>query len=479
MQLFGKKAKPLEEVFGSLLGGGRNKKISPTDTVGHSSTAIYGGYVVENEKDPSLSDIERYRTFSLILANCPIAAAGIRYFLNVAAAASWSFTAAEHPRGEELAELAEEMLTKDPQTTWARVVRRAAMYRFYGFSIQEWTAKRRVDGFLTFSDISPRAQVTIERWDVDVYGSVIGIVQRNPQNQSETYLPRSKLVYIVDDSLNDSPHGLGIFRHIVEPAKRLNRYEQLEGWGYETDLRGIPIGKAPYAELRRLVAEGVITEEQAKAAVAPIESFVSKHIKKPDLGLLLDSEVYQTTDEAQRPSSAHKFSMDLLDGTSTTLPDVAKAIERIEKQIARLLGVEAMLLGDGSSGSHALSKDKTNQFLLTVNSTLGELADGFTNDLLDVLWQLNGWPDKAKPTMTPEKVQFRDIQDITMAISDLARAGAVLDPEDPVIDEIRAMLGLSPQYVNPLADEDESLNSNTPVEGAVTSGDDLPENPGG
>ena len=119
------------------------------------------------------------------------------------------------------------------------------MYRFYGFSIQEWTARRRDDGFLTFADIAPRSQRTIERWDVDEAGQVLGALQRSPQTQEEIYLPREKLLYIVDDTLNDSPEGLGLFRHLVAPSRRLKRYEQLEGFGFETDLRGIPIGRSP------------------------------------------------------------------------------------------------------------------------------------------------------------------------------------------------------------------------------------------
>ena len=62
--------------------------------------------------------------------------------------------------------------------SWARIVRRAAMYRFYGFSIQEWTAKRRPDGLLTLADVAPRSQMTIERWDMLTDGSIQGVVQR-------------------------------------------------------------------------------------------------------------------------------------------------------------------------------------------------------------------------------------------------------------------------------------------------------------
>lgn len=453
--------RPLESNFGALLGGRRQTRVNPTDTLGSPGTAIYGGYVVENEKDSTLTDRERYKTFSEALANTAVVAAGVRYFLNLAAGATWTFEPAETPGGEDFAERAERMMTQDPVTSWPRIVRRAAMYRFYGFSIQEWTARRDDDGALTFADIAPRAQITIERWDVNTDGTVNGMVQRNPQNQQEIYLPRGKTIYMVDDTLNDSPMGLGLFRHIVEPVRRLNRYEQLEGFGFESDLRGIPIGRAPYAELRARVDSGEITAAQAIKAVAPIEEFIKKHVRKPDLGLLLDSEVFVTTDDATRPSSEKKFDLSLLDGSQTSLPEVAAAIQRINLEIARVLGIESLLMGDGTGGSFALAKDKTSQFSLTIDATLNELVDAFTTDLLDVLWMLNGWPEEEKPKIKVESVQYRSIEEITAAIRDIANSGAMLEPNDPIINFIRGLLGA------PMADLmdseiDAALNGSVP-----------------
>lgn len=453
--------RPLESNFGALLGGRRQTRVNPTDTLGSPGTAIYGGYVVENEKDSTLTDRERYKTFSEALANTAVVAAGVRYFLNLAAGATWTFEPAETPAGADFAERAERMMTEDPVTSWPRIVRRAAMYRFYGFSIQEWTARRDDEGALTFADIAPRAQITIERWDVNTDGTVNGMVQRNPQNQQEIYLPRGKTIYMVDDTLNDSPMGLGLFRHIVEPVRRLNRYEQLEGFGFESDLRGIPIGRAPYAELRARVESGEITTAQAIKAVAPIEEFIKKHVRKPDLGLLLDSEVFVTTDDATRPSSEKKFDLSLLDGSQTSLPEVAAAIQRINLEIARVLGIESLLMGDGTGGSFALAKDKTSQFSLTIDATLNELVDAFTTDLLDVLWMLNGWPEEEKPKIKVESVQYRSIEEITAAIRDIANSGAMLEPNDPIINFIRGLLGA------PMADLmdseiDAALNGSVP-----------------
>ena len=96
---------------------------------------------------------------------------------------------------------------------------------------------------------------------------VWGVVQRNPNDGQYVYLPRQKLFYVVDDSLNASPEGLGLFRHLVEPAQRLKDYQRLEWVGFETDLRGVLVLKVPYAALRQAVADQVITQEQMDQAV--------------------------------------------------------------------------------------------------------------------------------------------------------------------------------------------------------------------
>lgn len=282
----------------------RGRRASPTQTIGTNGAAVFSGYVEHNEKAGEIANHDRrYQTYSNILANTSIVAAGVRYFLNLVSKAEWSFTPSEADTDGRYAELVEQMLTKDPTTPWHRIVRRAAMYRFYGFSVQEWTAVRREDGLLTFLDVEPRAQVTIDRWDVEPGGRVVGVLQRSPQTQQEIYLPIQKLMYIVDDTLNDSPEGLGLFRHLVAPAARLNRYEQLEGFGFETDLRGIPVGRAPFTELARLVEAGEITEQQRGQIEAPLRKFIESHIRDPKLGILLDSMTYETSDESARPSN--------------------------------------------------------------------------------------------------------------------------------------------------------------------------------
>lgn len=472
--------------------------ISESETrrvVGHTGTAIYGGFIVEKEKNARLTGQQKYVTYSEMLANTAILAAGVRFFLNLIAKAEWRVEPAKDQapdneegsptssdQAEEIADLIREMMN-DMETPWVRVVRRAAMYRFYGFSIQEWTAKRRDDDRIGMRDVAPRPQLTIERWDADITGSIVGVVQRSEQTSEEIYLPRNKLVYVVDDSLNDSPEGLGLFRHVVESVQRLRRYEELEGFSFETDLRGIPIGRAPLQELEEAVRVNEITEAQRKVLEQGLEDFIKKHVKNPQLGMILDSTPYRSLDETASPSSVRKWDMELLEGDTAGQGQdaILQAIERVNREIARVLGVEQLLLGENERGSFALSRDKSNNFALIVDSTLQELTSVFDRDFVGPLMRMNGWREELRPTLKTEAIRTRDVEQITTAIKDLALAGVSIHPEDEAVKEIFDLLGLS--RLNPALAEADLEEARSQVERMlreeqITGGQD-PGQPGG
>lgn len=420
------------------------REVAPLSTAGVTGTVSYGGMIVSNEKNSKLTGTQKYVTYSQILANTSIVAAGVRYFLNLLSKAEWKAEPADDSdEAKKYAEFLESVL-HDMETSWTRVVKRTAMYRFYGFGVQEWTAKVRKDGKIGFKDVEARPQATIELWDITETGTVKGVVQRSPQTNKEIYLPRTKIVYVVEDSLNDSPEGLGLFRHLVDAAGRLSRYEVLEGFGFEADLRGVPVGRAPIAAMAAAVEAGTITAAQKLAMEAPIKDFITNHIKNPKLGLFLDSAPYASLDEAGTPSTVKQWDMELLNVNSSSQEAVAAAINRLNNEIARVLNVEGLLLGANSEGSHALSRDKSAALHLVVDSTLSEIREAYQRDLVRTLWALNGLPEELIPKLRTGAIQFHDVQQITQALRDMAASGAVLAINDPGINEVRSLMGLSP-----------------------------------
>ncbi len=432
---------------------GRVPRVAPYTEQGVSGTAIFGGYVETIETDHRLVGVYRYRTASEILANVSIVGAGLRFFLNLAASASWSWEPAKdmddgQASSDEAKRAADWMQScmDDMATAWPRIVRRSGSYRFHGFGIQEWTAKRReVDGRIGLLDVEPRPQHTIEVWDRDESGAVRAVGQRDPQTGRLIPLPRGKLMYLVDDTLTDSPEGLGLFRHLVEPANRLKRYHWLEATGFERDLRGIPVGRAPLAEINAAVKNGTLLAADRTRILEGMKKFLRMEARDKDTSLLLDSSAYiGTTADGTTVSGAMKWALELLSSNATSAEEIGDAINRTIRDMAIILGVETLLMGgDSTGGNRSLGEDKSRNLYLTVNAMLADVAEAANRDLRDAVWSLNGFPDHLKPKAVPADVAYKDVAIIAGVLRDMATAGAVLAPDDPAIDDIRDMAGIS------------------------------------
>lgn len=421
------------------------RSVSPFTEVGVSGTAVFGGWIASKEKSAKLYGQQRYTLASEIVANISIVAASVRCFLNLVAKPKWTVDSDDDATSKQHAEFVEELL-EDMDTAWERIIRRTGFYRFHGFGIHEWTAKKRDDGKIGLADIEPRPQHTIERWEVDERGSVTGVWQRSPQTGKEIGLPRSKIVYLVDDMLTDSPEGMGWFRHLVDPAERLKTYLQLEGYGFQRDLSGTPVGRAPLSKINQLVQSKKITQAQADEMVNGLKNFVKLQAKNPDTGVLLDSQPFESlTADGYSVSGALQWGLELLTGGVSSVESIGAAIERLAYDMARIIGTENLLTGSDGVGSLALSSDKSRNLYLNVNSTVSDMAAQIGKDVIDPIWALNGLPEETKPKLKAEDVSFKDVEQVARVIRDMATAGAALQPDDPAIDDVRDLLGVSRQ----------------------------------
>lgn len=417
---------------------------SPFEEKGSSGTAIFGGYIQSNERNAKLTGTERWRTAADTLANISIVAAGTRYFLNLVSRPKWELESTNDSSGAlKYVELLEEVMAS-VNSPWSRIIRRGALYKFHGFNFQEWTAKKLDSGIIGYDDIEARPVQTIDLWDVDLKGTVTGVWQTSPQNGQRIYLPRRKLIYMVDDSLTDSPEGMGWFRHLVDPGERLTQLLKLEGIGYERDLAGTPVGRAPLSEINQAIKNKTIKEEDGRRMIEGLSNFVKLQVKKPETGIILDSQPYKSLSaDGYGISGVPQWGIDLLTGSSSNLQYLDLAIKRINREMAFIIGVEGILLGSDGTGSLAMSKDKTNNLYLQAEATLNDIREQMQKDFIDPVWIMNGWPEEYKPKFKTEAISFKDVAEITAALRDMATAGAVLAPDDEAIDDVRDLLGIS------------------------------------
>jgi hypothetical protein len=418
--------------------------VKPTQEQGVAGFAVYGGYVHEQFDDPNLFGWKRWKTASDMLASVSVIAASIRFMSNLIARPAWSWEPADDSAAAQEAADFMQSVIDDMDVSWARVVRRSVMYKFHGFMAQEWIAMKRDDGTIGLRSIEPRPQKTITKWDVDESGQIRGIVQTDPQTGAELYLPRGKLLYLVDDTISDRPDGMGWFHHLYEPAQHLKSLLDLEKIGFERDLRGIPIGRAPFSEINKMVRDGKLTEAQGNAMLNDLRDFVSIQRKSNETGMVFDSMPYESISETGKSiTSVMKWGVDLLSGDPQSVEEMGAAIQRLQYEICVIMGTENLMTGRDGGGSMALSQDKSRNLYLTANSILGDIAEGVERDIRDAIWKLNGFAEELKPKARVEDVAFKDAVQIAQVLADMATAGAILAPDDPAIDDLRQLLGIS------------------------------------
>lgn len=421
-----------------------SQSASPFAEIGHGGMIVQAGRVQARESDPMLAGSRRWEVARDQMTNASIVAAGLRYFLNMTARPSWRADPAhDKPSGKEAAEFVESVIHGTGES-WTRIVRRSAIYRFHGFNLAEWTAKKRDDGRIGLASIKPRPCHTIDEWVMDEHMNPLGVWQKHPQISHNVYLPRNKLVYLLDDTLTDSPEGMGWFRHLVEPNKRLKAYLHQEGLGYQRDMSGIPVGRAPLAALDQAVLNGQLTRANADKAIKAMEDFVSAKSKQADTGMLLDSQPFTTVkpDGSKEVSSALQWGLELLTGTPGTAQELGAAIQRITWDMALIMGVERLLVGREGAGSLSLSQDTSQNLALLINSTLADMAETYDRDIIGPIWAMSGLPDEDRPTLRCEDASFRDAAKVAGVLADMAQAGAMLSPDDPAINDVRDLLGV-------------------------------------
>lgn len=435
--------------FGSVFGGAR--PAPSTAPNGGDGIQAYGGFLQSDERNSALIAPTKWLTFSNA-HHTAIVATGLRYRCNLLAAVKWHAEA--NPHGGKDAERAVDIVTQGLLTTqmsrpWQLCVRKASMFQANGFSLHEWTIKRRDDGMIVFADLAHRPAHTIDRWDKPSEQESWKAVAQQTRAGNTFVIPRDRLWYCWDDTLTDQPDGVGLLRHVIELVRRLGVLEGIEGLAYETDLRGMPVGRAPIEELRALAeakhgasADAIKIKEFIRERTSNIRENLSSIIKSPEKlqWMLLDSSTYKNTDQSA-VTAVQKWAVELLRGDARGLAEIDKVIGRLQLEIARVFGIEFVMMGASSSGSRAMHADKTSMLAASLASANTEISTSATRDLARPLVALNGLdPDTCTPTLVPEPIEMRDVAAVTQALQYLSMAN--LSPDDPAIDVIRGWLDL-------------------------------------
>jgi hypothetical protein len=278
--------------------------------------------------------------------------------------------------------------------------------------------------------IALRAQHTIESWDWDEYGDLRGFWQyRWSEALPPVYVPIERILMFRTKAVSGNPEGHSILRACYAPWWRKNRTEEIEAIGIERDLAGLPIYMAPADQLDPSTPDGARRHQDALRLVSSVK-------RNAQEGLVIPSN---------RDEKGNLFyDFKLLSSGGTRAINIDATIQRYDAAILGSTLSDFMKLGQGSSGSWALSKDKTEMFSIALNVFLGSIADTLNRGLLPKLWAINGFDVEVMPKWVPGSIEPPDLGAIGSILTAMTTAGATLFPDDRLEDHIRSQSGFPP-----------------------------------
>jgi hypothetical protein len=254
-----------------------------------------------------------------------------------------------------------------------------------------------------------RSQDTLSRWEFDENGGIQGMWQQdNFRGQAAVLIPIDKSLLFRTQQRKNNPEGVSILRAAYESWYYRRNIARIEAIGIERDLAGLPYLKVP--------AE--ILQERSTAYQSYKDILINTRRDEQE-GVMLPSE---------RDENGHlmvEFSLLSTGGTRTF--DTDKIISRYDHRILASVLSDFIMLGT-SSGSYALSSDKTEMFLMAIGTFLESIEGVINRHAIPKLLKLNGFKLEKYPKLGHGSLEKADLGAIGTYIKTLSDAGMLLFP---------------------------------------------------
>lgn len=417
------------------------------NSVGTTGLREYGGYIQE-EFQKELRGSNAARTYREMADNDPTVGAVLFAITTLIRQVEWSFQATDDsPEAEAAKQFAEEVLN-DMSVSWSSVIAEICSMFAYGYAPMEIIWKKRLgtdardgsgrsaytDGRIGIRALSLRAQNTVVKWGIDPEDGTIDGVYQQPWNGPQVYIPIGKMLLFRTTEEKNNPEGRSILRNAYRPWYFKKRIEEIEAIGIERDLAGLPIAYIPAQYL--------------SADADPLDRAVANEYKRLIRGIRRDQQEGLVLPSSRDQSGNLMFDVKLLSTGGSRTFNTTEIIDRYDKRIATTVLADFVFLGQGSTGSFALSSDKTQLFATAVGAFTKSICDTFNRHLMPRLWKLNGLDVELMPTLVAGDLEKPDLTALGEFISKLTASGATMFPDRELENHLRSAAGL------PLAPED-------------------------
>ena len=331
----------------------------------------------------------------------------------------------------------------------------------FGFSVFEIVARRpslHPKGWVTLSRLAPRAQWTIDRFEVDRQARMLGAHQTSTLGSG--FIPAWKLLHFRTASKQNDPSGVSVLRNAYQPWYFARRIQEIEAVAIERELNGLPLFRIPSEYL-----SPDATDEQ-KALVNMVKQ-IGRDVKRNEQGfIVIPSDPYEDSDG--KLSDVRMVDFELV--ASQGKRDIAtnEVIIRYQQDMARSALADFVMLGVNDRGSFALAKSKADLFLKALEGYLDAIASVLNRQLVPKLMMWNGIAEDNAPRIMHGRVAPTDLAELQGYLKAMTDIGVDLRDET-TIDFLRNAAGLPP--VTERADLPD-----TPTVDETTETDDAPDN---
>ena len=293
----------------------------------------------------------------------------------------------------------------------------------YGFSLFEIVARRpseNPNGWVTLKKLAPRAQWTIESFDTDDNGDVLGVWQTAISHSG--YIPYSKLLHFRTASRQNDPAGLSVLRNAYLSWYFARRIQEIEAIAIERELNGLPLVRIPSEYLAPDATD-------AQRALVTRISTIARDVKRNEMGfVIIPSDVYEDADGKMTTTRLVDFELIASQGTRDI--STHEVIIRYQQDMARSALADFVMLGVNDRGSFALSKSKADLFLQALTGYVSAIATVLNKKLVPKLLQWNGIPLTDAPQIVFGRVAPIDLTELGNYIQRVGGVGIDLTDED-------------------------------------------------
>ena len=341
---------------------------------------------------------------------------------------------------------------EDMEHTLDDHISEALNFLWMGFSWNEVVYKRREgldtrnpkkrskysDGKIGVRKIVSRAPWTITKFEIDqITGEVYGVRQKNTRGGASELIPTNKSLYYHTTTIDGDPTGRSILRNAYTSYEYLNNFQSIEAIAVEREFHGIPVGRIPAEYLSpNATGDQQAVRVQMEKILKDLKLNAQGYALLPS-DLLLDNEGKSTGGVAAR-----LVDIELISSQGNRNIDINPIIQRYQHDIARSVLSEFLMLGSDSSGSYALSKSKTDLFLRALESYINTIADVLNKQLVERLWELNGFPVETMPKIVAGDVAPHELKELGSYLRNLNGANIDLSDEPDVVNELLSIAEL-------------------------------------